>query len=163
MRISSGENRSSGTVTSPALVAGVVFGTYCVTLAILLALYYSLNIGLLAPTTITRYRADPAFTLSVFASVMIARGVVSPNFKQTWVFVCCWLAAMLISCVSVLLQRADSDFIDWYAGPLWTGLWGGFALMMVCVQRGRYPQLPDVADAIPPNHAVKRSRQSRRT
>lgn len=127
---------SSRRLSSPASVAGVLIGTYCAVVTLLLASYYALNYGLLSESS-SRYRADSAFTISVITAVSIAFASISPDFKRPVVFVWCFLVVMLISCVSVPLHLAVPDFIQWYTGPLWTGLLGGLVLLVIFVRKWR--------------------------
>lgn len=121
---------SSRKLSSPAAVFGVVAGTYCIVAFTLLALYFALNSTILLGTT-SRYLADSAFGMAVIGSASVSSSTISPSFKQTWVFAFCFLTVMLVSCISVLLNRVAPDLVQWYTGPLWTGLYGGIALSIV--------------------------------
>ncbi|MFN7733240.1 MAG: hypothetical protein ACK5OB_15195 [Pirellula sp.] len=116
-------NRKANTVLS---AASIVIGTYISAVSLSLAAYYFFNLGI--PIGSPRYHGEAAFGMGMFSTLMVASSNISKDFKQTWIFPYCLLAAVLFSCISIPLHYLQPEFIHWYSGPLLTGLWGGVAL-----------------------------------
>ncbi len=64
-------------------------------------------------------------------SLVVTANKISPDFKDYWVFPWCYLAAMMMSLVSLPLHFVAPEFIEWIYRTALTGLWGGF----YCISR----------------------------
>ncbi len=122
-----------------------------------LTIYYLLNLGI--PAGSPRYFGGQAFTMGCGVSLVVTANKISPDFKDYWVFPWCYLAAMMMSLVSLPLHFVAPEFIEWYIGPALTGLWGGFyCILAFSHNRTRNTTLSNI-----PNNGMDPSPQESQT